>query len=604
MTYAMTTFLETDVGNLPTFGEIPASFWSIKNWFYPKNQIQMKQAAGNKLEIESIDEESKYVTFLEKGTGFALVSEEGKKIVLGDSDYHTIRIRGQKTKTMKLSIYFIQYDRDCQRLTTHKLLLNELTTIQRTAGGVYARLAIRLEGKGKLMLEDVFTSSFAPIAKPERPKTVPLPVHIKIATILEKSYATAFEKTAKLVPLSITDWQEQCEKQLPDLLWIQAEQLVNLSRNHQESLHQLLLWCETNDVPKVCWITAPLPSSMEEYVKWQHFDQVLVANPEQRQEWAKLAGESRVDVLLPTAAPDLFQERNDQEQVHVYVEQTEEANQMTAALEKIAGVQIFSVTSELLGNPQLFHDLAAGIPAVTNAKGSWKRYFHTVVNQIQTTEEAVHAVKKLQQDREDRQQITAKGIREMNQSHTPVRRMEQLLDQVGIRYRTAIRNVTMLFFVDSADAFQRAIDIIHAQTYERKRAVLLITPFPGYEAYWNANQSEHTLLYMKDYALTYYQLEDIVKSNYVAIMRSDYSYDTNYLADTMAAIESTKVKRIGCINGTSAISAAASSFTTTNAEAFTIIYEISELKGIPLSDLASYPVTEASDKRKSEKADG
>src|SRR5699024_10038921 len=132
---------------------------------------------------------------------------------------------------------------------------------------VYGRLAIRMEGIGDLHIYNVHISPFIPATFGQ--DTTGRRSFIKkkrVACILDNRSREGFLDQAHLIQITPRNWESQLLKSKPEFLLVesawkgnkgtwQGQIATDNSKQNHNLLKELLVWCETNDVPTVFWNT-------------------------------------------------------------------------------------------------------------------------------------------------------------------------------------------------------------------------------------------------------------------------------------------------------------------------------------------------------------
>lgn len=575
--------------NIYSIYKIRPYFFDVDNWHFSPNEIKVENDGWNAISIESVNAQAKYVTFIDKSKNFSCISDVAKKITFHSTN--TIMVNGKKSQGLHVTIYLIEYDKQCQQVKKHKIPLNTKTTITSHDSTQFARLAIRLEGIGKVSLSDFFVSPFVPLKSKTNESKINRLSNIKVLGILSKYNMKGFSKVFTVIPFAEYNPDKLFKSNKPDFLLIDPEGLknfVNIEGN-EDLLYHLLLWFKTNEIPSIYWINQPLNDVDFNLELVSLFDFLFTANQADLYEIKHALRQKHVHYVMNAGNAVLMKTKNGKKPIHIYLEEDQmESNSFKEELfEQDIVVDYYSMKDNYL--PQkLFRDLAAGTPVITNIY-KLRKYFREAVLLANDKKEIADYIWKLKNNQQFYRKISVNSIREIHRSHSFLCRAEEMVELIGIPYRAAIRNVTLLFFIQSKADFYKALDIANSQTYERIKVVMIIAVFDGYEKIINQFNSEKLTFYMQEFAYEHYNFADIITTNYISILQPNYEYGEHFIEDMMYVIQDAKVKMVGrklpnektCLELAPIIKASEGVI-----DEFTAIYETSLLDSERICDMA------------------
>lgn len=240
--------------------DISQEFFNASNWHYKKRNVQIV-SDENKILFESKNKKVKYVTLLENNTNFEFVTKGAKKLTLDQNNM--IQIRGKKSGSIQVIIYLIEYDANHKRINTNKIPLNTSEIIVAKKATKYARIAIRMVGKGELAITHFITSAYSAeqMLQAKQEKTLK---DINVACIFDEFSMKSFSDVVTLTTFSPDNWLAKFEKHKPDVLMVESAWQGNFgawqyqigrynNNNDNAKLKDLIMWCKRNRVPTVFW---------------------------------------------------------------------------------------------------------------------------------------------------------------------------------------------------------------------------------------------------------------------------------------------------------------------------------------------------------------
>lgn len=184
---------------------------------------------------------------------------------------------------------------------------------------------------------------------------------------------------------------------------------------------------------------------------------------------------------------------------------------------------------------RVFESLACGTPVVSSYSVGLKKTFGDLVT---IYEDEVQFRKELEQLMTNDilyKRKSIEGIRNVMNNHTYKHRMEKILDIVKINYIKDKDDISVLFYITSAEEFDDALNIFKKQSYKDKKAIFLLDVFEGFEEVLNKYNNENCMSYLINYAFKREYLSDIINTKYVTVLNLANYYGKYYLEDLIHA---------------------------------------------------------------------
>ena len=294
-----------------TMNKLKSDFLNPENWYRKKRKVTITN--GEKIVVKSKSNKPNYVMLFEKNTNFSKCTNSPKKIAFFGE--YTIDLNIVTSGPIKVIVYLLEYNESFERVKTNKLKYNGRSYIKSHPEAKFARIAIRLQGKGEVTIKDFNALNY--IAKEDFMIDLhPEMKNLKVACIFDEFSMASFKDIVQLITFTPTNWQTVFKKNKPDLLMIESAwkgnngswqfEVGNYSNNNQnEKLKQLIDWCRRNRVPTVFW-------NKEDPVHFEKFknvaslvDYVFTTDADSIPNYRKLLNHNRVDYLQFAANPTI-----------------------------------------------------------------------------------------------------------------------------------------------------------------------------------------------------------------------------------------------------------------------------------------------------------
>lgn len=568
------------------------------NWHYKKRKLQLIEEKQT-LIIESKDKGVNYLTLFENNTSFSEVTKSKGKISLDANNL--LEVSGKRSGNIRVIIYLIEYDRNNKRVHTNKITLNDQTVIKAKPDTKYARLAIRILGKGELHITKFVTTEYGlqhALSNIVEDKTKMS--DIKVACIFDEFSMASFGDVVSLITFSPDDWKSKFQNSKPDLLMIESAWKGNFgaweyqigrynNNNNNFKLKELILWCKRNRVPTVFW-------NKEDPIHFEKFkdaatlvDYVFTTDADMIPTYRKYVGHDRISSMQFAANPkihnpislnnkknkisfagsyyanrhpdrkkdmddilkiskkfglDIFDRnfnRNQQkitdfmfpELFQENIVGTLKYHEMDKAYKDYRLIlNVNSVKySPTMFSRRVFEGLACGTPIISSYSTGIKKTFHDIVRVAEEPLKFEQEVEKLMTDNQHYREIAMTGMREVFKKHTYEKRMASILREVGVPFKENDKSITLFFCIHSREEFNKAFQIVNGQTYTGIKVIFLLSIFDGMEELLNTFNTDQFSTYLMDYAFKYDSISELVKTKYMTVMHTDFTYGKYFIED-------------------------------------------------------------------------
>lgn len=586
-----------------SFVGLSNEIFNASNWYYKKRKIGIIEEKQS-LVIESKDKGVNYLTLFENNTSFSEVTKSKKKISLDANNL--LEISGKKSGNIRVIIYLIEYDSKNRRIHTNKVALNDQTVIKAKPETKYARIAIRILGKGELHITKFLTTEYDlqhALSKIVEEQTKMS--DIKMACIFDEFSMASFGDIVSLITFSPDDWKTRFKNNKPDLLMIESAwkgnsgaweyQIGKYSNNNNNfKLKELILWCKRNQIPTVFW-------NKEDPIHFDKFkdaaalvDYVFTTDADMIPRYREYVGHDRVSSMQFAANPkihnpisinkikknkisfagsyyanrhpdrkkdmddmlkvskkfglDIFDrnfKRNQQEITDFMFPEIFQENvvgtlkyhEMDKAYKDYRLIlNVNSVKySPTMFSRRVFEGLACGTPIISSYSTGIKKTFHDIVRVTEEPIKFEHEVEKLMIDNKHYREVAMTGMREIFKKHTYEHRMVSILETVGVPFKNNDKSITLVFCIHSKEEFNKAFEIVEGQSYANSKVTFLLSNFDGIEELLNSYNTEQFSTYLMDYAFKYDSISELIKTKFVTVMDTDFSYGKYYIEDMINA---------------------------------------------------------------------
>ncbi|MFD2131547.1 glycosyltransferase [Pseudogracilibacillus auburnensis] len=291
---------------------LPKDIFQFNSWNFNKNRIKMS-VDSNTMSIESKSRRVDYLTLYENNTKFSHVGKNEPKILLDKQNI--FEISGVKSANVDVIFYLLEYDEKYKRIHTNRLKINDKKIITTQPQTKYARIAIRLAGKGKVEITNFTAKKYGLIDELASQGGKKMQ-DIKMACIFDEFSMASFKNVVSLTTFTPDNWSIVFEHEKPDLLMVESawkgnqgsweyEVATYNNNNQNQKLKELLLWCNKHKIPTVFWNKED-PVHFEKFKRTAAlFDYIFTTDADMIPAYRKFVGHDRVYTLQFAANPTI-----------------------------------------------------------------------------------------------------------------------------------------------------------------------------------------------------------------------------------------------------------------------------------------------------------
>lgn len=513
--------------------ELKVKIFEEKYWHYNKSVINFS-TTDTAISIASEVDQISYVNFLEANNSFSAIEEKQNKLII--NQHNSLLFKGQATEGLSYIIYLIEYDENNQQIKKHHFKLNQMKSFTAQANTKAARLAIRISGKGKLLINGIFISPFLPVKYVKKEKVADLET-ITVTGILSDISIQGLTDFIQVNPLSAAAWENEITKLTPpDCILIDAKEVLHSDwsngMNLSSDLGRLFLWCETSSIPIILWHKQSDvdPAIFEPFIP--KFQFVYTHSP-QHYDFYKTRTDSGVTQLTPYPIRPLSMEKLPTKRI-VYLKEGENFSESSINTE-------YQMLSELTAD-QILEKASEGYVIYCQSSLASNKNWSDFIIPF-TGEAALKSVMEWQS--------TFNKLKEMNRrilwSHNFKDFIRFLLKQLEIEYRSKLPTMTMYVTIHSSEEYRKAAATIEKQTVKNVKWILLIMPFDGYEEVINQCMQVGEI-HIHSYALKHRFIRNMVSTTHFGIYRSKQIQDEFFIEDAISQLEYENVKKLDVLD--------------------------------------------------------
>lgn len=588
-----------------TVDEVQTDISDVNHWKYKSKKLKVNIGKNDSVIIESKDKGVNYLTFYENNTNFSLISKKHKKLIFNDTN--TIEIEGKTSGGVKLIIYIIEYDKNHKRVHTNRFRLNDHKQIIAQRDTRYARIAVRVVGKGEIHITKFqMQQGSINLKLNDNIDSLNKMKDINMACIFDEFTMASFKDVVNLITFTPENWYKKFQLQKPDLLFVESawkgnsgtwEFQVGKYNNNNENLKlkKVINWCKKNNIPTIFW-------NKEDPVHFEKFkdpaclfDYVLTTDADMIPAYRNYVGHNRVSSMQFAANPLIHNpislRTNKKDKISFagsyYSNRHEDRKKDMDDILDVAqmfGLDIYDrnyvqnqagptpfqfpdkYQKNIIGNlkvtemykaykdyrlilnvnsvkssptmfsRRVFEGLATGTPVISSYATGIKKTFHSIVSLDEDRKDFEDEVRQLMTDDAFYRERSLTGMREVFNKHTYENRMEFILDFIGLSYSKNERMTTVLFEITHEEQIYKALEIINSQTYENIKVIFLLKEmFDGFEYYYNQYNNEKISTFIYDHVSQYNTIDELIHSEFITIMSTDFSYGSYYIEDLIHA---------------------------------------------------------------------
>lgn len=500
-------------------------FFNIKNWFYPK-RIKLETSTPFSLAIKSRSNKKNYVTFLENNKSFNSISSENNKIEL-NSDIYTIEISGKYKDNISTIIYLLEYNSDNVQIGKRTIPLNKRILYKKKFEAIYARLAISVEGKGELIIEDVFFAPFAPIIT-NLSKEIDS-TNYMMGTILSDYNSLGFKQYLNTFQIKQVDWERQLLTKKPNAILIEVSSPNRIGEwnftsdlESNTELIRLLLWCKLNNIKTILWDTCGnnFLNNLPLIVKLS--DIILTVDFASIQKYQVMYQKEQIYHMMYAANTGNI---NNQRIIKVFTEQRVPLNFEQYNLnDNILLQQEILEESKIV--PQIWYkEIGSAVPIASKNLKAINKYFGDIVPTFANELELDHLLKELSDDDKLFNEYLLKFNREIFYFHSFRQRSRFLLKLLTDEWKEP--SISIVFHIKTKEGFFQAYRLWDSQKKSDIRCILLVDIFEGYDELFEQYNSEEIKIYLSDYVYTHYNISEVIETDYFIFVNEE-DLNNNY----------------------------------------------------------------------------
>ncbi|KZE64085.1 hypothetical protein AWM68_13340 [Fictibacillus phosphorivorans] len=194
---------------------------------------------------------------------------------------------------------------------------------------------------------------------------------------------------------------------------------------------------------------------------------------------------------------------------------------------------------------RVYEGLACGTPIISNVSEGVEKLFGDLICVSENENEIAEAFKRLFNDEKEYRRIAVEGIRRVLQNHTYAKRLEEIVNVLGLNFESKEQYLTVIGRADSAHEAQSIVSAFKEQSFTNTR-LFLIT-----DSDFQADDPAIKVFTNEALLQTYSNIIDLAGNEYVAVMSPNVKYNKNHLLDLALATKYANWEVVGVTNGDS-----------------------------------------------------
>ncbi|WIF96089.1 CgeB family protein [Caminicella sporogenes] len=281
--------------------------------------------SGNKIIANGLAK-SDYISLYEKNCNFNALPKDN--IINMDPDYnYYISFDGKKDLDLSVQLFLIFYS-DNKKIEVDSLFLNQKKTITPLNNAKFLRLALRIEGNGKITLDKITIKrkkklgflSYNNLKKLgfDNPTTIK---DLKIACIFDEFTTECYKDMCRLIKIKPDTWKAQLSIEKPHLLFVESAWVGNdgawtgkvayKNENNIKELRELINWCKRNGIPTIFWNKED-PVHFNVFINTaRYFDYIFTTDEDSIKNYIEHVKHERVYALPFAAQPKIHNPINE-----------------------------------------------------------------------------------------------------------------------------------------------------------------------------------------------------------------------------------------------------------------------------------------------------
>jgi spore maturation protein CgeB len=623
--FALNMYLGFNEHPVQITNEVTFSLHST-DWFGANKAIQMTNHEDDLVAKVDVPQDKKmYVSYKEKNNSFGLLPEHHIISVRPQFIYEFL-VRAEMEEGIELLAMLITYSKT-EKVSVLNIKLNEPVIVQVPSHVTSFRFAFRIAGAGNFKIREVTIKEMEVVASDSTlhwdshrepdvlglvaPKSLE---KLRMAVIFDEFTTASYKPECELITFTPDNWLEVLTEKRPDMLMVESawngnggswnKRVGYYGEENMKPLHDLLQWCNENDIPTVFWNKED-PVHFERFIDTaKRFDHIFTTDENMIPSYCEQAGHDRVYALPFAAQPvihnpiKIVEERENKACFagSYYRHHEDRSVDMDRVLDKAAeyGLEIFDRNYEktkkgLMPNHRfperfepyikgslkyyeidkaykgykvminvntvkysptmfsrrVFEGLACGTPVVSTYAQGIEEIFGDLVYISENEADIENAFRLLLRDEQAYRQKALLGIREVLSKHTYAHRLSDIVQKVGLQFKKAMPKVTVLAFAHSKEEFMHALEAFNNQAYENKELYVLIDKFEGYLDLFSQYNHASIKTFIRSYMHNYQNILEWIPTPYVAYFANHDYYGKYYLTDLMLSTTFTNSDFIG-----------------------------------------------------------
>ncbi|CAH8767332.1 CgeB family protein [Paenibacillus dendritiformis] len=212
------------------------------------------------------------------------------------------------------------------------------------------------------------------------------------------------------------------------------------------------------------------------------------------------------------------------------------------------------VNSKTMFARRVFELIASNTLVISNYSKGLEWHFGELLFllDVNNQEESKRVISKLKETNYHQHRL--KALRYVLKNHTYEKRMEYILDIIGVNSERKESEVCMVIFSKNGNEIEGAISLFENQNFPNKKLLIVLTEENSIEtARYVVNYASENIFLLDLHYFNKYNrsLEDVIDADYVSFMDTEFDYGSNYLSDmilnyTYLSNETVVTKKLEC----------------------------------------------------------
>lgn len=246
------------------------------NWFITSNKlVELSDDPSSLVGTVNIESgKNTYISYQERNNSFKLLPSHHLMGMQSGFEYEFL-VKGNVDEEVSVLPMFIGYS-DKEKIQVIQMKFNSITKIQPHQEVTQFRLALRVSGKGKFIVNNFLIKEMKCIKELQEVNYIgkseidsfkvipPKPIkNMKMAVIFDEFTTACYEPECELIKINPDNWREILTKEQPDILMVESawngnggvwnKRVGYYGEENMKPLFSLLKWCNENNIPTVFW---------------------------------------------------------------------------------------------------------------------------------------------------------------------------------------------------------------------------------------------------------------------------------------------------------------------------------------------------------------